>query len=125
MSQIKNFKDLKVWQKSHKLVIAIYKATARFPNGERFCLISQVRRAVISVASNIVEGFHRASLKESLYFYHVATASLEEVKYQLLIAKDLQYLSESDYNSIFDLADEVGKMLYSRAKSQVENNKTK
>src|SRR3989344_2140897 len=117
MAQIKNFKDLKVWQKSHKLVIFIYEITKNFPTVERFCLVSQIRRAVISVASNIIEGFHRFSIKESLHFYYIAVASLEEVKYQLLIANDLEYISESEYISAFNLADEVGRMLYSWIKS--------
>jgi len=122
MAEIKTFYDLFVWQKAHQLVLAVYKTTKDFPSQERFVLVSQIRRAVISVASNIVEGFSRLSVKESLHFYNIAKASLEEVKYQILIARDLNYLTEESYQKILTLAEEVSKMLSRWVQSQIKNS---
>lgn len=123
MTKIKNFEDLKVWQKAHKLALSIYKITQDFPPSEKFGLVIQIRRAVISVVSNIVEGFSRNPIKESLRFYNIAEASLEEVKCQLLVARDLNYLSQAIYQENLELANEVGKMLNSWINSQIENSK--
>ncbi len=100
-----------VWQKAHQLVLEIYKLTEAFPNLEKFSLVNQLRRAIVSVASNIVEGFYRRSVKERRHFYIIAMSSLEEAKYQILIAKDLKYISEEEYCYIYNLADEVGKLI--------------
>ena len=111
MSEIKTFQDLKVWQRAHELVLEVYGLTKKFPSEERYALANQVRRAVISVASNVVEGFNRISIRDSLHFYAIARASLEEAKYQLLVARDLGYLADSSYQHVARLCDEVGKML--------------
>src|SRR3989344_1952684 len=100
MSEIKTFQDLKVWQRAHELVLEVYGLTKKFPSEERYALANQVRRAVISVASNIVEGFNRISIRDSLHFYAIARASLEEAKYQLLVALDLGYLADSSYQHV-------------------------
>lgn len=121
MTQIKTFKELKVWQKSHELVLAIYKITQKFPLTEKFGLTSQIRRAAISVASNIVEGFRRKSLKDSLNFYNIADGSLEELKYQLLLTFDLKFINNNEFNGAMSLAEEVSKMLYFWIKSQKNN----
>lgn len=118
MSEIRTFRDLYVWQAAHELTLEIYRITKDFPFNEKYALVQQIRRAIVSVASNIVEGFHRKSLGESIRFYRYAEASLEEVKYQLLVAKDLEYISEDIYNNTIELADEVGKMLNGWMKSQ-------
>jgi len=93
----KTFQDLKVWQKAHQLVIEIYKLTSKFPSEEKYGLVSQLRRAGVLIASNVVEGFKRKYLKDSLHFYNIANGSLEEVKYQLLLTKDLGYINENQY----------------------------
>lgn len=121
MADIKTFKELTVWQRAHQLVLLVYELTKHFPQEERYVLANQVRRAVISVPSNIVEGFSRRSIKDSLHFYTVAQSSLEEVKYQLLVAKDLTYITETDYQNSVLLTDEVGKMLNAWRKSQKRN----
>lgn len=94
MSSIKSFRDLQVWRKAHELVIFVYKITANFPKEEIYSLVSQMRRAAVSVASNIVEGFKRRSAKDSLNFYNMADASLEELKYQILLSCDLKYITK-------------------------------
>lgn len=91
MEKVKTFEDLLVWQKAHQFVLAIYKATA----GEIYALTSQLKRASMSVPANIAEGFGRTGLKDKIRFYNIARASLHEVKYFLILAKDLQY-----YNTI-------------------------
>ena len=87
-----------LWKKSHELVLLIYEITKDFPKEELFCLISQIRRAAVSVPSNIVEGKARNSNKEYKRFLLISRGSLEELKYQLLLAKDLKYIDECKYN---------------------------
>jgi four helix bundle protein len=118
MAKINNFQELKVWQKAHELVLFVYKITESFPKSELFCLTSQMRRAVISVAANIVEGFRRRSIKDSLNFYSMANASLEELRYYFLLNKDLKYINEMAYHLGLNLTEEVSKMLNSWIKSQ-------
>lgn len=121
MTAIRTWRELKVWQKAHKLVLLTYKLTARFPSEEKYGLTSQMRRAAVSIASNIVEGFKRRTVRDSLNFYNTADASLEELKYQYLLACDLSYLSKENRDSANQVMDEVGMMLYAWAKSQKEN----
>jgi len=122
MTPIRRFEDLKVWQKAHELVLLVYKLTAKFPAEEKYGLSSQKRRAAVSVASNIVEGFKRRTVKDSLNFYNTADASLEELRYQSLVARDLGYILEIEYEQLIKLEEEVSKMLYSWIKSQKSNS---
>ena len=115
---MQSFTDLKVWEKAHQLVILIYKLTKDFPPEERFSLASQIKRAAVSIASNIAEGFQRSSSKVSRNFYDIADGSIEEVKYQLLLSRDLGYIKESDYLESLDKAEEVSKMLRAWIRSQ-------
>ena len=110
-----NWKELKVWQQAHSLVIEIYKLTARFPNAERFRLTDQLCRAAASVPANIVEGQSRQTTKEYVQFLYNARGSLEETRYHLLLAKDLELLDsdtharlETDYKTDYKA---VSKML--------------
>lgn len=118
MGDIKTFRDLKVWQKAHQLALLIYKITEKFPPEEKFGLVSQMRRAAVSVASNIVEGLRRKGLKDSLNFYNTADSSLEELKYQLILSFDLKFLDNDTYQKAEKLCEETGKMLYGWIKSQ-------
>lgn len=102
---------LMVWQKSHDLVLKIYEITKCFPKDEQFGLTSQVRRAAVSIPSNIVEGKARGSNKEYNRFLLIARGSLEEVKYQILLARDLKYIDEEMYKEIYRRMDEVGRLL--------------
>lgn len=122
MAAIKTFRDLQVWQKSHALVLDVYRITKSFPTHEMYGLISQLRRAALSVASNIVEGFKRRTVHDSVHFYNMADASLEEVKYQLLVARDLEYINEQIYREVITLAEEVSKMLRGWTDSQRNNS---
>lgn len=111
MASIKTFKDLMAWQKSHVLALNIYKICKNFPKFEEFGLANQMRRCAVSIASNIAEGFKRKNCKESCRFYNISEGSLEELKYQLLLAKDLEYISDNEYQMFEQLTDEVGRLL--------------
>lgn len=115
---MKMFKDAIVWQKGYQLTLLVYEYTKTFPKSEEFALKSQLRRAAVSVISNIAEGFKRLGKKEKLFFYTVADGSLEEVKCQMMLAKDLLYLNSESYLVFELLADEVGKLLSAWIKSQ-------
>ena len=91
MTAAKTFEDLVVWQKAHQLVLAIYKLTKDFPREEIFGLTSQFRRAAVSVAANIAEGFKRATIPDKLRHLNVAQGSLEEVRYYLILSHDLAF----------------------------------
>jgi len=109
--KIQNFTDLIVWQKAHILVLDVYKQTKKFPKDELFCLMPQLRRAAVSITSNIAEGFGRFSEKEKLHFYSFAYGSLMEVQNQIIIAKDLEYIVEQDMQNMKLMSTEVAKML--------------
>lgn len=114
--KILSFRDLKVWQKAHELALLVYRITERFPPEEKYGLTSQMRRAAVSVATNIVEGFRRRSAKDSLHFYDIANASLEELRYEALLASDLRYLSET--HMLNQKLEETSRMLNAWIKSQ-------
>lgn len=105
------------YQKSHELVLKIYDITKDFPREELFGLTSQIRRAAVSIPSNIVEGKARGTNKEYKRFLLIARGSLEEVKYQLLLAKDLKYIKKDIYEEVYKNIDEVGKLLGGLIKS--------
>lgn len=87
----KSFKDLIVWQKAHQWVLEIYHFTNSFPSGEQFGLVSQLRRAAISIPANIAEGFKRKGNPDKARFYNIAQGSIEECRYYLILAGDLGY----------------------------------
>lgn len=118
MDKIKSFQDIIAWKKAHELVLFIYKITDNFPRSEEFGLKSQIRRAAVSIPSNIAEGFKRKSKADSVHFYNMAEASLEEAKYQLILSRDLKYISLEEYEKSVFLAEETGKILYGWLSSQ-------
>lgn len=107
-----NYKELILWQKSITLVSDVYKATATFPDRERFNLISQINRAAVSIPSNIAEGAGRNSDKEFVQFLAIAHASTYELETQLIISKNLGYLSEEDLEGLLEKLEELQKMNY-------------
>ncbi len=110
-AKIRTFTDLKVWQEGHSLVLNIYEATEKFPKEETYSLIDQMRRASVSVTSNIAEGFGRQSYKDKLRFYYNAQGSLTELKNQLLVAKDVKYLKADDFDQLAEKINLVHKLL--------------
>jgi four helix bundle protein len=109
--KIKSFTDLEVWREAHILVLLIYKITKSFPKEELFGLTSQLRRSVVSVTSNIAEGFSRFSYKEKIQFYATALGSLTEIENQLLIARDVRYLDKNNFEKLSQQAITVQKLL--------------
>lgn len=110
LMKVKKFEDLEVWRKAHKVVLNIYTVTTSFPAEERFGLVSQMRRAAVSVTANISEGYKKRSPKDKANFYNIAQGSLEELRYYLILSKDLGYLADNE--SLLMAVDEIGKMLY-------------
>jgi four helix bundle protein len=108
MTKSRSFRDLAVWEKSHQLVLIIYNSTISFPKEERYGLISQMRRAATSIPANIAEGYKRTGNKDKIRFYNIAQSSLEELRYFLILSRDLNF-KVSDNAEI--LAMEVSKML--------------
>lgn len=109
---VQTYKDLIVWQKSIDLVQLIYELTSLFPKQEQFGIISQLRRAAVSISSNIAEGFGRRSHKEYLQFYAVAYGSSLEIETQLIIAKKLRFVEEKKFEECEKVLNEVIRMLY-------------
>ena len=109
--KLEHFRQLKVWQKSHAFVLVVYAISRGFPDEERFGLVSQMRRGAVSIPANIAEGFKRRSRKDKAHFYNIAQASLEEVKYYLILARDLGF--HLDFDDAWGRAEEIGKMLAS------------
>ena len=110
----KKFEDLVVWQKSHKLVLKIYRLTQSFPRNELFGLVSQMRRSAVSVPANIAEGFRRKGKADKLRFFNISQASLEETRYYLILTNDLEY---ADSKQLLGDLDEVGRILNAYMKS--------
>ena len=108
---LKSYKELIVWQKAYKLTIDIYKITEKFPQREQFGLSSQMRRCVVSIVSNIAEGCQRQFTREYVQFLSIAFGSCSELETQLMIARDLKFLTEEEFKQPASLLDEIGKML--------------
>jgi len=108
---MKDFKDLKVWQKAHDMTIAVYSASRTFPKEEVYGLTSQLRRAAVSVGANIAEGCGRRSDGEFVRFLQIARGSASEVEYHLLLARDLNFLSSAAHNELEKKLTEVQRML--------------
>ena len=112
---MKRIKDLIVYQKAKQLVIDVYKLLEQFPDSERFALSNQLRRAVVSIPSNIAEGMGRVSNKDQAHFLNIAYGSLMEVYAQLDIAHDLGYLNNETFNQVESDIEEISKMLSAMA----------
>ena len=109
--KIKNFYDIYVWQQAHELVVEIYKITKIFPKDETYGLVSQLRRAAVSVTSNIAEGFSRKSIKEKAQFYDYARASISEIQSQLFVSRDVGYITIDQCSQLFIKSVSVHKLL--------------
>lgn len=115
---IRDFTDLFVWQKAHVLVVEIYKLVAEFPSFEKYGLADQLRRASVSITSNIAEGFGRHSMKEKIQFFHMAMGSLTEVRNQIYIVRDVGYMKDQIIiDSLLLKISEVEKMMFGLIKS--------
>ena len=114
---LKNYRELKVWQKSYQLCLEIYKITARFPKEERFGLTSQIRRAAVSVPSNIAEGYGRKTTADYIRSLYIAYGSNCELETWVLLSQDLGYINSALLKGIKDEIEEVERMLKALIKS--------
>lgn len=108
---VQSYKKLIVWNKSIELVTQVYKVTHKFPKEELYALINQLRRCVVSIPSNIAEGYQRQSRKEYIQFLYISFGSCAELDTQLIIACNLGYLNKKELEEITQKVDEVGRML--------------
>ena|SRR3989344_9431944 len=111
MGKIQKFTDLIAWKEGHKLVLFTYKATDNFPKKETFALSDQMRRAALSITSNVAEGFSRKTAKEKIQFYHTALGSLAELQSQIITAKNIDYINTEFFNVVNDLSVTVSKLI--------------
>lgn len=117
---MKTYRDLIVWQKAYSFTVELYKVTHAFPKEELFGLTSQMRRAAVSITSNIAEGFGRASTKEKDQFYAIAHGSLYEVESQLFIARGVGYLLDAQHEELLRQIEEVSRLLQGLRKANKE-----
>ena len=123
MEKSKTFQDLIVWQKAHAFVLTVYKTTEEFPKHETYGLTSQFRRAAVSIAANIVEGYKKKDYRNKLNFLNIAHSSLEECRYYIILAKDLEYPIKEN---LTEQIEEVSRLLNPYAKSiSINNSKLK
>ena len=116
----KSFQDLVVWQKAHQFVLDVYRLTENFPKQELFGLTSQLRRAAVSIQANIAEGFNKRGHQDKARFMNIAQGSLEECRYYLILAQDLNYVETRELKNRLD---EVGKILASYYSAILTNAK--
>jgi four helix bundle protein len=108
---MEKFKKLKVWLKAHKLVLETYKLTEKFPAQEKFSLVSQMKRAAVSIVANIVEGSKRKTIRDRSHFHTMAETSLEELKYYFLLSHELGFISKAEGQDLTEKAREIGRMI--------------
>ena len=108
---MRDFHKLGIWQRSHQLTLAVYRASKVFPKDELFGLTSQIRRAASSVPTNIAEGCGRASNKDYAHFLQIAIGSASEVEYELLLAHDVEYINDEAFNKLTSETIAIRKMI--------------
>jgi four helix bundle protein len=122
MNRVKSVEELEVFKDGHNLTLNIYKISKKFPAEEKFSLIQQIRRAAASICTNLMEGGHRLGRKEFRQFVGIAKGSTGELKYHLLLAKDLGYLPEEKFVVLRSEAEKISKMLNGLAKSLTDTD---
>ena len=100
MNESNSFKDLECWQRAHEFVKAVYQVTKRFPEDERYGLTSQFRRAAVSIAANICEGYRKLSRADKLRFLNIAQGSLEECRYYIILSHDIKYIDKATHDNL-------------------------
>jgi four helix bundle protein len=108
----RDFRNIKAWKNADDLATLVYSATKTFPKEELYGLVSQIRRATVSIPSNIAEGAARKTIKEYLQFLYIAQGSISELEYLLHLSKRIGYLKDSEYNKLDSLRNQTAKMLY-------------
>ena len=119
---LKSYKELEVWRKSYGLCLGLYKLTRQFPSVEKFSLTSQIRRAVVSIPSNIAEGYGRRTTADYIRFLYIAYGSVCELETQVMITRDLGYVGMEAFNKIHSEIGSVERMLKALIKSLEEKS---
>jgi len=114
---LKNYKDLKVWQKSYKLCLEIYRTTAKFPKEERYGLTSQIRRSAVSIPSNIAEGYGRKTTSDYIRFLYISYGSICELETQIYLSADLDLIAKVELDPLKQMIAEIERMLKTLIKS--------
>ena len=117
----RSFKDLECWQKAHEFVLAVYKVTKLFPEDERYGLTSQFRRAAVSIAANICEGYKKLSKADKLRFMNIAQGSLEECRYYIILSHDVGYYNKEVANDMWAKIEEASTVLNAYCKAVKED----
>ena len=117
-----SFQNVIAWQKAHAFVLQVYRVTRSFPEDEKFALISQFRRAAVSIEANIAEGYKKLSKTDKLRFMNISQGSLEECRYYILLSYDLNYIDISKYNDMNQSIEEVSRLLNAYYKGIRERN---
>ena len=118
----RSFEDIMAWQKAHSFVLAVYKETKDFPEDERFGLTSQFRRAAVSIAANIAEGYKKLSKADKLRFFNISQGSLEECRYYCILSRDLGYINEQTFMFLSEKNYDASYMLNSYIKGILNNS---
>lgn len=116
-----DFEHLNVWQEAHKFVLAVYRLTRTFPKDELFGLTSQFRRAAVSIAANIAEGYRKRGISDKLRFYNIAEGSADECRYYIILSRDLGYISPDAYGDLYEQTSRVSRLLNAYC-SGIRNN---
>ncbi len=106
------YKNLDVWSKANELALSVYRVTKKFPKDELFGLISQMRRAAVSVPANIVEGYSRNTKKDRVHFYYFSRGSLTELEYYIDLSLQLDYITNEEHHQLIGLKNDAGRLLY-------------
>lgn len=122
MEENKGFENLVVWQKAHSFVLSVYKHTKVFPKDELFGLTSQYRRAAVSIAANIAEGYGKKGINDKLRFYNIAEGSINECRYYVILSKDLGYVNINESHALYNELAIVQKLLSSYSKALKQNH---
>ena len=117
-----NFRNLKIWERSHQLTLVIYRLTSAFPKSETYGLVSQLRRSVVSVPTNIAESCGRNSRKESAHFLNIALGSLSETEYLVFLSKDLGYIAKDSFYELESEMNEIKRMIFTFRKRLIQEN---
>ena len=114
---VRNFKDLEIWKEAHELALILYKITQKFPSSEQYGLVSQIRRSSTSIGANISEGCGQNTSAATKRYIFISYSSLQELKYHLILAKDLDYISKEKYETLDNRYTVLSKRIYTFIKN--------
>ena len=117
-----SFERIVAWQKAHYFTRMVYWVTKHYPEDERYGLVSQFRRAAVSIGANIAEGYKKISKANKLRFFNIAEGSLAECENYIILSKDLSYIDEDEYTSLHNCAEETGRLLTAYSNGIINNN---